>query len=250
MRFHLAILCCSFASVAFAATGDAISAAPAEAPAAAVTPFTRDAFLAALGHDLSAHFNLEGELQLDLLRPWSPPSRVAAAWSVTILEYPSLASTSMLVRVRVLADGQPVASTSRDGEIVVLRAALWRDVWAARQPLTVGATFDPSALETRRVDLFRERDVLPAAVGDRTFIFARAVPAGRSLTWRDITRRPLVRKGDMIEVTATSGALLVTMKAVAMDSGAQGDTVTVRNPVSQKNFAAVVVDENRAQVRF
>jgi flagella basal body P-ring formation protein FlgA len=40
------------------------------------------------------------------------------------------------------------------------------------------------------------------------------------------------------------------MKALAMENGAQGDTVTVRNPVSQKNFAAVVVDENRAQVRF
>ena len=92
--------------------------------------------------------------------------------------------------------------------------------------------------------------LVPAAVGDRSFIFARAVPAGRSLTWRDITRRPLVKKGDLIEVTASSGALLVTMKALAMENGAQGDTVTVRNPVSQKNFAAVVVDENRAQVRF
>jgi flagella basal body P-ring formation protein FlgA len=35
-----------------------------------------------------------------------------------------------------------------------------------------------------------------------------------------------------------------------MENGAQGDTVTVRNPESQKNFAAVVVDENRVQVRF
>jgi flagella basal body P-ring formation protein FlgA len=40
------------------------------------------------------------------------------------------------------------------------------------------------------------------------------------------------------------------MKALAMESGARGDTVTVRNPQSQKNFAAVVVDENRVQVRF
>jgi flagella basal body P-ring formation protein FlgA len=70
------------------------------------------------------------------------------------------------------------------------------------------------------------------------------------LTWRDITRRPLVKKGDVVEVSANSGQLLVTMKALAMESGAQGDTVTVRNPISLKNFAAVVVDENRVQVRF
>jgi flagella basal body P-ring formation protein FlgA len=76
------------------------------------------------------------------------------------------------------------------------------------------------------------------------------VSAGRLLTWRDLARRPLVRKGDFVEVSATSGLLLVTMKALAMENGAQGETVTVRNPVSQKNFAAVVVDENRVQVRF
>ena len=40
------------------------------------------------------------------------------------------------------------------------------------------------------------------------------------------------------------------VKALAMENGAQGDTVTVRNPESQKNFAAVVVDEKHVQVRF
>jgi flagella basal body P-ring formation protein FlgA len=59
-----------------------------------------------------------------------------------------------------------------------------------------------------------------------------------------------VKKGDLVEVSASEGRLLVTLKALAMENGAQGDTVTVRNPESQKNFAAVVVDENRVQVRF
>jgi flagella basal body P-ring formation protein FlgA len=225
-------------------------AAAAEAPATPGKPFTREQFITALSRELSAHFNLEGELQLDLLRPWSPPARIAATWDLLVLEFPSLPAASMLVRVRLLADGQPV-STNRETDLtLVLRASLWRDVWAARQPLSVGATFDPAELETRRVDLFRERDLLPAGVGDRTFIIARAVPAGRSLTWRDITRRPLVKKGETVEVSAASGLLVVTMKALAMESGARGDTVTVRNPQSQKNFAAVVVDENRVQVRF
>jgi flagella basal body P-ring formation protein FlgA len=151
----------------------------------------------------------------------------------------------MLVRCRVLADGIAAADST-----IVLRAALWRDVWVARQPLIRGATFNPTELETRRVDLFRERDALPAVVGDRSFSLARGVNAGRVLTWRDITRRPLVRKGDLVEVSAGDGMLLITMKALAMENGAEGDTVTVRNPVSRKDFAAMVVDENRVQVRF
>jgi flagella basal body P-ring formation protein FlgA len=217
----------------------------ADVAPASPTPLTREQLLTLLTRDLSAHFNLEGDLQLELVRDWAPPARIASAWQLIALEYPSVPSSSMLVRCRVAADNAVVGETT-----FIVRASLWRDVWATRQPLTIGATFDASMLETRRVDLFRERDALPAAVGDRSFIFARGVPAGRLLTWHDIARRPLVKKGEIVEVSAADGMLLVTMKALAMENGAQGDTVTVRNPESQKNFAAVVVDENHVQVRF
>jgi flagellar basal body P-ring formation protein FlgA len=213
--------------------------------AAQQTPFTRDLLIAALTRCIGSHFNLEGDLQLELLRPWTPPARVATVWELDVLEYPNVTSSSMMVRCRVLADATAVADTT-----FVVRAQLWRDAWSTRQPLTVGHAFDASLLEARRVDLLRDRDALPAAVGDRTYIFARAVPAGRMLTWRDIARRPLVKKGDLVDVSAVDGVLSVTMKALAMENGAQGDTVTVRNPVSRKDFAAMVVDENRVQVRF
>ena len=213
--------------------------------AASAVPLARDQFIAELSANLSNHFKLEGDLQLQLLRPWTPPARVAQSWAIELLEYPSVPSASMLVRCRILADGVAAAEST-----LVLRAALWRDVWVAREPLISGATFDPTVLDTRRVDLLRERDALPAIVGDRSYSLARAVNAGRVLTWRDITRRPLVRKGNMVEVSAGDGQLLITMKAVAMENGAEGDTVTVRNPVSRKDFAAMVVDENRVQVRF
>lgn len=218
----------------------------AVAPSAATpTPFTHDQLISSLTGLLVAHFSLEGELQLDLLRAWTPPARVATGWVLEVLQFPSVPSSSMMVRCRVLADAAPVAETT-----FVVRAQLWRDAWATRQPLPVGGTFDAAMLEARRVDLLRDRDALPAAVGDRSYIFARAVPAGRLLTWRDIARRPLVKKGELVEVSAVDGALSISMKALAMENGAQGDTVTVRNPESRKDFAAMVVDENRVQVRF
>mgnify|MGYP001552619793 CR=1 FL=1 len=226
-----------------AVDGGAVPSPRDAAPAPA--PLTSEQFVDALTRDLSAHFNLEGDLSLELLRSWTPPAKSAAAWSVEVVEYPSLPSSSMLLRCRVLADAAPVADTT-----FVVRAALWRDTWVTRQPLTAGSLFDPTLLEARRTDLFRERDVLPAAIGDRSYIFARSVSAGRLLTWHDIARRPLVKKGDVVEVSAADGLLVVTMKALAMANGAQGETVTVRNPESQKNFSAVVVDENRVQVRF
>ncbi len=209
------------------------------------TPLTREHLVSELTRHLAAHFNLDGELQLELLRPWSPPARLAKSWQLEVLEFPAVAGSSMLLRCRVLADGEPAPEWT-----LVLRASLWRDAWASRMPLAHGDTFDPSMLEVRRVDLFRERDALPAAVGDRSYAMTRSVAAGRLLTWRDVGRRPLVRKGQFVEVSAVEGQLVVTMKALAMENGAQGETVTVRNPESRKDFAAMVVDENRVQVRF
>ncbi len=209
------------------------------------TPLVRDQFLQELSRNLSSHFNLEGDLQLELIRAWSPPAQLAEAWNLEILEYPSLPSSSMLVRCRLLADGATAAETT-----VVLHAVLWRDTWVSRQPLASGSPFDASLLEVRRVDMFRERDALPAAVGDHSYMMVRAVSAGRLLTWHDIGRRPLVRKGSLVEVSAADGQLLITMKALAMENGAQGDTVTVRNPETRRDFAAKVIDENRVQVRF
>ncbi len=209
------------------------------------TPLTREHLVSELTRHLAAHFNLDGELQLELLRPWSPPARLAKSWQLEVLEFPAVAGSSMLLRCRVVADGEPAPEWT-----LVLRASLWRDAWASRMPLAHGDTFDPSMLEVRRVDLFRERDALPAAVGDRSYAMTRSVAAGRLLTWRDVGRRPLVRKGQFVEVSAVEGQLVVTMKALAMENGAQGETVTVRNPESRKDFAAMVVDENRVQVRF
>lgn len=223
-----------------------ISPAPAEVAATApATPLTREMFLSGLGGQLVRHFNLEGELELELLRSWTPPPQVAARWAIEVSEFPAVASSTMIVRCRLVADGQPLAEPT-----VVLRAALWRDAWAARRPLTAQAAFDPAQLERRRVDVFRDREALPVSVGDGSYLFTCGVPAGRLLTWRDVARRPLVRRGEMVEVSAVDGMLTVTMKALAMENGARGDTVTIRNPDSRKDFAAVVIDQNHVEVRF
>jgi flagella basal body P-ring formation protein FlgA len=223
----------------------ALRAAPAVDAAVGATPLSRDQFVALLTENLVSHFNLEGELQLELLRAWAAPARVAAQWSVEIAEYPALPAAAMLTRCRLLADGQVVGEYT-----ATLRASLWRDAWAARQPLAANTSFDATSLETRRVDFLRDREALPASVGDQSYLFVRSIQPNRLLTWRDISRRPLVRKGDLIEVAAIDGKLQIIMRGLAMENGAAGDTVTVRNPESKRNFAAQVIAENRVQIRF
>jgi flagella basal body P-ring formation protein FlgA len=207
--------------------------------------FTTESLLAELTHDLAGHYNLEGDLQLELLRPWTEAHPVAAGWTVEVLDCPVSPASSMLVRFRV-RDVNGIALEAA----LPIHASLWKDAWVVRAPVNAGEVFEAGKLEARRSDMLRDSDLLPASVGDNTYSFARAVPVGRMLTWHDISKLPLVRKGDQVVVTAIDGLLTVSMKALALENGAMGETVTVRNTESRKEFTAVVTDENHVQIQF
>jgi flagellar basal body P-ring formation protein FlgA len=59
-----------------------------------------------------------------------------------------------------------------------------------------------------------------------------------------------VRKGDIVDVVASEGGLLVTMKAQAVENGVRGDIVTVRNLETRKDISGQVVAQDRVEVRF
>ena len=219
------------------------SAGSANLPAA--SPYPRERLLADLSAAFVAHYKVPDGLTLDLVRNWVTPAASARAWELVIDDYPPALAGSMLVRCHLLADG-----ASAGDYTLVVRANLWADAWCAAQPLLAQTTFNPALLETRRVDLLRERDALPATTANADYIIARAVPAGRLLSWRDLARRPLVRKGTLVEVSAVEGPLLVTLKAVALENGAQGDVVLLRNRESLREFSGTVIDENHVEVRF
>lgn len=222
----------------------AASSLPLRAQEAAAQPLNAASLAAAIGRDLKSRYNLEGDFDVQLLRPWVAPASAGTDWSVAVVDYPSAPASTMLVRCQVRS-----GTDVQDSQLVI-HAALWRDAWVVKLPLTIGLVFDPSRLDLRRSDMLRDHDVVPATAVDRNFIFARAVPVGRMLTWHDLARHPLVHKGDLVQVTASDGLLVVSLKGIAMENGAQGDTVTIRNPDSRKEFPALVTDENHVQVQF
>ena len=215
------------------------------AAGAHAAPFASERLLAELTRCLADHFNTQGDFQLELVRPWTPPACSASDWQVVVTEFPPIESANMLVRFRLLADGVPAGETT-----LLLRASLWRDMWFAREPIVAGAIFNPGVLEARRVDCLREHGGLPADTGDTSLMFARDVPADRMLTWRDVAHRRLVHKGELVQVTAAEGQLSLTMKALALQNGAKGDLITVRNLESLKDISGTVVGDHRVEVSF
>ena len=234
-----------FHSIACAAVLAACPALADPAESAQKTALSGTQLTAELSRSLAAHFHLDGDLQLELVRPWVSPAASAASWQVSIEDFPSIASSTMVLHCRISADGAPAEHVP-----VLVRACLWRDTWFARQPIAARTVFSPELLEARRIDAFLEHDGLPASAGDAEYIIARDVPADRMLTWHDLARRPLIRKGDVVDVTASEGLLSITMKALALQNGTRGDLVTVRNLESHKDLTALVVDEGHVEVRF
>jgi flagella basal body P-ring formation protein FlgA len=215
-------------------------------PAARPAPLGADEFLAPVAEQLAAHFVVPGELRLDPLRPWTPLRVASSNWEVRLVAPPASGlASNMIVRCRLLVDGQPVGEWN-----LAVRAQLLAEAWVVRQPLARHEPLSVEQLDLRRVDLLRERDTIPVDTDLAGFAVGRPLPTGTVLSWRDVTRRALVRRGETIEVAALSGGLAVTMKAVAMQNGTLGDAIVVRNPASRRDFTATVVGEQRAEVRF
>jgi flagella basal body P-ring formation protein FlgA len=227
--------------------GPAVPAALCAQPAPAAAPVApADPVLVELGRQLTERFQVRGELQLELMRPVTGIAASATGpLEIVILSCPARLSSSLLLQVRFLSGGRTLSEQSLSLKVQVLR-----DAFVCRVPSEREAPFDPSQCDLNRVDVLRERDAVAASDLEGEYSYVTAVPAGRILTWRDLTRRALVRKGQLIEVAAVDGMLTITTQAIAMENGAAGDAIRVRNLTSKKDFTAYVVAEARAQVRF
>jgi flagella basal body P-ring formation protein FlgA len=207
--------------------------------------FTREQVQAEIARQLTDHYQLRGELRLELERTWTNPAPLAGGYELTVMEFPAKVVPSLLIRVRFQNAGRSLGE-----QMIPLHAQLLRDVYVVRTPQERDAAFDPAQMDVRRVDVLRERDTVATDDCEGDYAFAAPVQAGRVLAWRDLARRALVHKGQVIEVAAVDGTMTITTKALAMENGAAGDSIKVRNLTSKKDFTAYVVAEARAQVRF
>jgi len=241
-RAPLALLLALAAALAPAARAQSAASAKKE-EAAAPAPASEHPWLATLSALLVDRYHAVGELRLAWQRP---PASAPLDAELELVNAPAVLASQILVLVRARDAAGRVSDHS-----LLLRAELLREAWTLRQPAAIGSPLVPDSLAPVRVDALRERDALVLdAASAPEFDFARAVPAGRVLVWRDLVRRPLVRRGQPVDVVASDGALTVSLRAVALHDAARGDSVRVRNPDSKKEFVATVVAESRASVRF
>ena len=219
----------------------------AAVPARPAHSLSADALVLELERQAAMHFAADGELKLSLARVWPALRLPEADWILTVTEWPAsgLAST-LLVRVKVVSGSETII----EGQLP-LRAQLWREVWFAANELERGKSLDRSMLTAQKTDVLRERTpIVSAGIDPATLEISQPVAAGKMLTRRDVAVRPLVRKGQVVDVFAKTGQLGVQMKALAMENGAAGDLIKLRNIESKKEFNGQVTHESKVQIHF
>jgi len=206
-----------------------------------------DAFLAELEKELTARMSVTGELKLSLTRPWQPVKLPAQDFAIAVTELPiGGLSGTFFVRVKVSSGGEMVGEWQ-----VPLRAQLWQEGWVASSRLDRGQALDRSLLAAQKVDVLRERQPLISAETDPSLLdLTTSVAAGRPLTRRDVAARPVIRKGQVVEVVAQQGLLAISMKALALESGAAGDLIKLRNLESRREINGQIINENKVQIHF
>lgn len=78
----------------------------------------------------------------------------------------------------------------------------------------------------------------------------RSMRMGSAFTGTWIDTPPLVKRGEMVTITASTGPLTVTARGLAQENGAEDDTIRVKNISSQRELFCRVTAPSSVEVEF
>ena len=115
-------------------------------------------------------------------------------------------------------------------------------VAVAARPLVRGQLLGPEDLKTLQRDLATIRGGAVREIERvQGYRVLRTVRTGQVLRLRDLAPPQLVRRGHRVQVLVERGGLSIQMAGVALQDGAHGERIRVRNPVSNRVVEADVV---------
>jgi flagella basal body P-ring formation protein FlgA len=194
---------------------------------------------------LSANLEPSTELELQLARPWTPLAVPDDVLSVRVLGLPGTGIAPLFnARVELLA-GSEVVGTWQIG----FQARLWREVWVSRGSLRRGQTVTEADFVRERRDILALRDSL-AEFGETTHAIelSEAVQAGAPVLQRHLRLRTVIRRGQNADAIFQDGALNLTLKVEALEDGAPGQVIRIRNPASRRELRGKVQNERTVVV--
>jgi flagella basal body P-ring formation protein FlgA len=119
----------------------------------------------------------------------------------------------------------------------------------ALEPLRPGSVIRPEQVHLEIVDRFPQSgvgDLTPESVAGMAPV--RSIAPGAEVRRENLVRPNDVNRGDTVQVDVQFGAAHLSFSGHAESGGHVGDTVSVRNPESNKMFQAVIAGPGRVAV--
>ena len=181
-----------------------------------------------------------GELEIRLTQPWKTRNVPNEPLTLVVLDMPTLGVTpNFVVRFELRA-----AQASLGTWEIPVKAHVWRETWVARSPLPRGLRVADADIDRERRDMLTLHEPLAAfSAGDPALELAESVSTGMPLLARAVHLRAVVHRGQAIDAFMQDGVLSITLKVEALEDGAPGQFIRVRNVQTRRDLLGKVLNE-------
>jgi flagellar basal body P-ring formation protein FlgA len=186
-----------------------------------------------------------GELEVNLTRAWTPAVVPDEALELKVLDAPVAGvSPSCILRFELLAGRESIGKWQ-----TTIQAKIWSEVWVAAAPLKRGQLLSASDLVRERRDVLSLRDLLVEAPTERSPMeLIENFAAGAPVWQRSVRARAIVHRGEMVDALIQDGFMSVSLKVEALEEGAFGQAIRVRNPETRRELRGKIQNEKTVLV--
>lgn len=132
---------------------------------------------------------------------------------------------------------------------IPVRVSKLANIYVSNSSLKKGDVIDENDLRLVKtnIDQLHTRPIFQAneIIG---MVARRNIPVGGPFSERVLKLPTIVKKGDSVDITASSSGLNIRMTGEALSPGAFGQRIKVKNSSSKKTIEAIVIDAHTVQV--
>ncbi len=156
------------------------------------------------------------------------------------------ASGPTLVALEMWRDGTKIGERS-----VSVQLRVYRSVLVAVAPIGRGAAAAPEQFSVERREAAADGDTVVASVESvRGMRLRRSFSAGETVHPSDLEPLPVIRRGDKVMATLGLGGITVTVSGIALDDGAVGQRVAIKNDRSGRRLQATVMGPGSVRIEL
>ena len=186
----------------------------------------------------------EGELEMELIRPWKPMLVPDGALEMRMLTKINYRTSQTSLRFQLMDGGVPFGVFS-----AAVKISLWKDAWVATRQITRGTLLPEAKLKKQRHNMIKVRqDLWDGNPSDGRFWFQENISPGRLIYDKAVVMKPVVRRGNLAKAIITTGPLLVSTNVKVLEDGAPGEVVRVQNIRTRKEIIGEVIDEKTIKI--